>query len=62
MIGKELVKTGRMEESLGKAFSIAEKDRELADYDISTEFTEEEASKRLEDAKRFVEKARELTG
>ncbi|MDY6789585.1 MAG: HEPN domain-containing protein [Candidatus Nanohaloarchaea archaeon] len=62
MIGKEFIKPGRIEESLGKALSMAEEDRETADYDIDIEFTEEEAEETIEDAQRFVEKARKLVG
>lgn len=60
MIGKEFVKTGKIEESLGKAFSMAEEDRETADYNIEIDFDREEAKERLEDAKRFLEKAKEI--
>lgn len=60
MIGKEFVKTGRLEESLGKAFSIAEEDREVADYDIKIEFSKDEAEKRIEEAEEFLDKVKEI--
>lgn len=60
MVGKEFVKPGRIKKSLGKALSMAEEDREMADYDIEAKFTKIEAEERLEDAKQFVEKAKEL--
>ncbi|MFB6145698.1 MAG: HEPN domain-containing protein [Candidatus Nanohaloarchaea archaeon] len=60
MIGKEFVKTGKLQESLGKAFSIAEESREVADYDIEIGFDREETKKRLEEAREFLEKVRQL--
>lgn len=60
MIGKEFVKPGRLEESLGKAFSIAEEDREVADYDIKIEFSEDEAEERIEEAEKFLNKSKEI--
>jgi uncharacterized protein (UPF0332 family) len=61
MIGKEFVKKDRIRKSLGRAISIAEEDRETADYDIEIEFTEEEAEKRIQDAEEFLSEAKKLT-
>jgi len=60
MIGKEFVAEGRMTDSLGKALTLAQEEREEADYDIASEFSREEVQQRIEDAKRFLEKTREL--
>jgi len=60
MIGKEFVKPGKLEKSLGKAFSIAEEDREVADYDIKIEFSKEEAEECIDGAKEFLDKVKEI--
>ncbi|MDY6771366.1 MAG: HEPN domain-containing protein [Candidatus Nanohaloarchaea archaeon] len=60
MIGKEFVASGRIADSLGKALTLAEEEREEADYEIAPEFSEEEAEQRIEDAETFIEKARDL--
>ncbi len=62
MIGKEFVADGRMTDSLGKALTLAQEEREEADYEIAPEFSRDEASQRIEDAKRFLETTRELLG
>lgn len=59
-IGKEFVKPNRIQKSLGKALSMAEEDRESADYGVDVDFTEEEAKERIEDAEKFLEKSKEL--
>lgn len=60
MIGKEFVKSDRMQKSLGKALSMAEEDREAADYGVDVDFTQSEAKRGVEDAEKFLKKSKEL--
>jgi len=56
--GLELVKKGFIEETYGRALSHAKERRETVDYNIDAVMSSEEAGIIIEDAQRFVERAR----
>jgi uncharacterized protein (UPF0332 family) len=58
--GSEFVRKGDMEAFYAKAINYARESREDADYGIYFEASQEEAEDILQDAKSFLEKARDI--
>lgn len=58
--GQEFVEKGLMERHFGRILRIAEELRSEADYSIAREISEEEAAVVVEDAERFLHRAREV--
>jgi uncharacterized protein (UPF0332 family) len=57
--GLEFVKKGFVEEVYGRALSHAKDRREVADYDIEKNISEEEAESIVEDAEKFLVRIKE---
>lgn len=55
-----LVKSGLLETEFGDILRQEKEDRETGDYEPFASFTLEEAEKRVQDAKRFVERIRKF--
>jgi uncharacterized protein (UPF0332 family) len=60
MIAQHFVRPGRLPPGTSRLLKHLEGDRELADYDLSTELTESEAKEAIADAETFVEQASRL--
>ncbi len=58
--GKEFVEKGLIEKHFGKILRIAEELRSEADYSIAREISKEEAAMTVEDAEKFLCRAREV--
>ncbi len=58
--GQEFVEKGLIERHFGRMLRIAEELRSEADYSITREISEEEAAATVEDAEKFLHKAREV--
>jgi len=58
--GQEFVERGLVEKDFGRILRIAMELRSEADYSISREIAGEEAAATVEDAERFLKKAREV--
>lgn len=58
--GQEFVERGLMERHFGRILRIAMELRSQADYSISREITKEESSVTVDDAGRFLMKAKEV--
>ena len=58
--GQEFVEKGLIERHFGRILRIAEELRSEADYSITREISEEEAAMAVEDAERFLHRAREV--
>jgi uncharacterized protein (UPF0332 family) len=58
--GQEFVENGLMERHFGRTLRIAMELRSEADYSVSREISKEEAAVTVEDAERFLAKAKEV--
>ncbi len=58
--GQEFVGKGLIERHFGRMLRIAEELRSEADYSITREISEEEAAATVEDAEKFLHRAREV--
>jgi uncharacterized protein (UPF0332 family) len=58
--GQEFVEKGLIEKHFGRMLRIAEELRSEADYSIVREISEEEAAATVEDAEKFLHRAREV--
>ncbi len=58
--GQEFVEKGLIERHFGRMLRIAEELRSEADYSITREISEEEAAATVEDAEKFLHRAREV--
>ena len=58
--GQEFVEKGLVEKHFGRILRIAMELRSEADYSISREISEEEAAVTVDDAERFLAKAKEV--
>jgi len=58
--GREFVETGLLEAHFGRILRIAEELRSEADYSISRQISDEEAAASVEDAERFLARARDV--
>ena len=56
MFGLHLVKSGDIEIEYAKMLAVEKEDREIGDYDITVEISEERAEERVEEAEKFVER------
>jgi len=62
LFGQEFVETGLIERHFGRILRITEELRSEADYSITREIFQEEAAMTVDDAERFVRRAREVIG
>lgn len=60
--GQEFIEKGLIERHFGKILRIAEELRSEADYSITREISELEAAMTVEDAEKFLLRAREVIG
>lgn len=58
--GREFVVTGLIEAHFGRNLRIAEELRSEADYSISRQISDEEAAANVDDAERFLARAKEV--
>jgi len=58
--GRLFILTGKVDDTLGKALSVAKEDREDSDYEVYAEIDTEEAKKVIKEAKNFLRKAEEI--
>ncbi|MBM4043727.1 MAG: HEPN domain-containing protein [Planctomycetes bacterium] len=56
MFGLHLVKTGRIEREFAGILTEEHEDREIAEYDVDEEITEETARSRAREAEKFVQR------
>jgi uncharacterized protein (UPF0332 family) len=60
LLGKELVKQGLLEKEWAMILAQEQDERALADYDVELTFPQEIAQKRVEEARRFLDRVREV--
>lgn len=60
LFGKEFVKGGEVDPSIGKAFSYVEEEREDADYEPLIEVSGNEARKVVEKARKFLNEVKKI--
>ena len=61
-LGKEIVKTGKMDAKFHKMIIKAKADREIADYDVYKEVDRALSEKRLKEAEEFLTEIKKLLG
>jgi len=59
LLGKELVKQGLLEKEWAMILAQEQDERALADYDVELTFSQEIAQKRVEEARRFLDRIHE---
>lgn len=62
LIGEHFVKTGALSAELGRLVSRMQRDREDADYQVGSVFTDEQATEAVSAARRFADAVRLLIG
>jgi len=60
LIGEHFVKTGALSADLGRMVSRMQRDREDADYQVGSVFTDEQADEAVRSAERFIEAVRQM--